>query len=351
LPDRRADTFSDLVHEAVTRCLEDAGVTIGEVDNIVTASNDFMDGRTISGMAVGDAAGAAFGQGKNVSTVEGDGAFAAFYGMCRILSGAFSTTLVVAHSKASEGDPRLIANACFDPIYERPLGLDRTSAAALQARAYLGRSGKTEKDCAQVVVRNRAHGASNPHAHVRQPVSVEEVLGSETLALPIRAADAAPFSDGAAAILLASERFAGKSRRRAAWVQGAAFYADARMTARPLWQAPALRAAARKAYAMAGVCHPRREIDVAEICEEFSYQQLLWTQELGLEGIEARRINPSGGCLCARAEIAAGLVRIVEAVLQLRGEAANQAPDVRRALAHGQNGLCGQSHCVWVLGR
>ncbi|MBU0544221.1 MAG: thiolase family protein, partial [Proteobacteria bacterium] len=71
------ETFADMVWEAVNKALEDAKMTIDDIDNVVTTSNDFWDGRTISCMAVGDASGA---RHKNVSCVEGDGTFGAFYG-------------------------------------------------------------------------------------------------------------------------------------------------------------------------------------------------------------------------------------------------------------------------------
>src|SRR5512137_864876 len=121
---KKGETFADMVFDAATNALEDAGLTISDIDNVVTVSNDFWDGRTISSMAVMDACGS---YGKNVSTVEGDGTFGALYGAMRIWSGSFGTTLVVAHSKGSEGSPFLITNAMFDPFYHRPLGLDAIS--------------------------------------------------------------------------------------------------------------------------------------------------------------------------------------------------------------------------------
>ena len=87
-------------------------------DNVVMVSNDFMDGRTISSMAVGEAAGA---HDKNISTVEGDGTFGALYGAMRVWAG-FKSTLVVVHAKGSEGDPRFITNGMFDPIFQRTSG-------------------------------------------------------------------------------------------------------------------------------------------------------------------------------------------------------------------------------------
>lgn len=346
--ERRGSTYAELVHEAASAALDDAGLDISDVDNIVTASNDFWDGRTISSMAVGDAAGAAAGEGRSISTVEGDGTAAAFYGMSRILSGAYRTTLVVAHSKASEGDGRLITNAFFDPVCERALGLDAVSAAALQARIFLEHSGKTTEDCARIVVKNRSHGAKNPKAQLRRPLSAREAAASPLVAPPLRSGDIAPGSDGAAAVILAGEDFAKRRGGKRVWVEGVGLCADAPLGQRNLWESRALRDAAKRAYAMAGINDPGREIDAAEVSEQFSYQELLWLDELGLARCE--RVNLSGGCLCAHAVIAAGLVRLIEAALQLRGEAATQAPAVQRALAHGQYGLCGASHCVWILG-
>lgn len=344
---RPAETFADLAHEAAAAALADAGLSMADIGNIVTVSNDFLDGRTISSMAVGDAVGAASGQGKNVSTVEGDGAFGAVYGLSRTLSGSYGSTLVVAHSKASEGDYSLLTNACFDPVTERSLGLDWVSAAALQARVCAERPGFGERETAAAASRARRHGASNPKAQVREPLSVEQALASPYIAPPLRAAHAAPLSDGAAAIVLAGEDLARRSRKPV-WVAGVGLSADGRLTDRDLGKAEALSRAAAQAFASAGV-KKASELDVFELHSTFAYQDLLWSAELGLGGVEERRLTPSGGCLCAFAAVPAGLVRILEAALQLRGEAANQVPGARRALAHGAQGLAGQAHCVWVL--
>ena len=137
---KQYDGFPDMVYEAVRMALDDAGMEIDQVDNVITTSNDFWDGRTISSMATGDACG---GRGKNASCVEGDGTFGAFYGMTRILSGSYGTTLVTAYTKGSESVSYLITNAAFDPIYMRSLGLDMITACGLQARRYMIKSSRT----------------------------------------------------------------------------------------------------------------------------------------------------------------------------------------------------------------
>jgi acetyl-CoA C-acetyltransferase len=128
----------------------------------------------------------------------------------------------------------------------------------------------------------------------------------------------------------------------------------------------ALKDAARRAYAMAGITDPMAEIDVAEVLEPFSYMEPLWLEGMGFckpgegaslieKGITPMGgrlpVNPSGGALSANPILVAGLARLIEATLQVRGEAgARQVKNAETALAHGFNGPCGQSHCVWIVG-
>jgi acetyl-CoA C-acetyltransferase len=357
------DTFADMAWEAVNRALDDAGMTIDDIDNVVTTSNDFWDGRTISCMAVGDASGA---RHKNVSCVEGDGTFGAFYGLARVLSGSYGTTLVTAHSKGSESVSSLITNAAFDPIYERALGLDMIGACALQASAYMHRTGTTTAQLARVSVKNHANARHNPLAQLPLDITVDDVLASEMIADPLHKLDCSPVSDGCCAVIIANGERARGYAKPPVWIRGAAFCADAYFLGdRDLSRAPALTEAAGRAFAMAGVTDPAAAIDVAEVYDGFTYQELMWLEAMGLapDGQAGRMleagafdltgrlpVNPSGGLLAGHPVIAAGLIRIAEIVRQLRGEAgACQVADARRGLAQGVNGLCGQSHCVWVL--
>jgi acetyl-CoA C-acetyltransferase len=360
------DTFADMVYEAVKMALEDAGMGVDQVDNVITTSNDFWDGRTISCMATGDVSGA---RGKNVSCVEGDGTFGAFYGMTRILSGSYGTTLVTAYSKGSESESPMITNAAFDPIYMRCLGLDLVTACALQARRYMKRYGITEEEMAVISVKNHLNALSNPNAHLGLKITVDDVMKSRKVSDPLKLLDCSPVSDGAACIILANEERARKITDKPVWVKGVSFCADAYLLGdRDLAECKALEKAARKAYGMAGIRDPRREIDVAEVYDAFTYQESMWTEGLGfcgpgeggklaVSGATAKGgdipVNPSGGLLGAHPVIAGGLIRMVEAVRQIRGEAgAMQVKDnAKIALAHGVNGVCGQSHCVWLLGR
>lgn len=361
----KRETFSELVFEVATRALEDAGMDITKIDNVVSVSSDFWDGRTISSMAIQDAAGA---YGKDITTVEGDGTFGALYGMMRILSGSFGTTLVVSHHKGSESNMNGITNTSFDPLVERKLGLDAVSSAALQARRYMSKYGLLEEQFALVSVKNHGNAKRNPLAMLPMDITVEDVMSSPMLATPLKKLDCSPVTDGACAMVLAAEREAKKlsTLAKRVWLKGVGHCTDAyRLGDRDLADTRALKDAARRAYDMAGV--GPADIDLAEVYDAFSYMELLWLEGLGFcdDGMAAEYmergvydfdgdlpVNPSGGRLSANPVQVAGLAEMAECVLQLRGEAGErQVEGAEIALAHGINGMCGQSHCVWILGR
>jgi acetyl-CoA C-acetyltransferase len=273
---------------------------------------------------------------------------------------------VVAHSKGSEGDVKYITNGMFDPIFQRLLGLEAISASALQANAYMDRYGVREEGFAQVSVKNHANARNNPYAHLPMELTIDDVMRSQKISDPIKLLDCSPVSDGAAAIIIANEAHARKAKTKPVWIKGIAHCAEEYFLGdRDLANPKSLREAARRAYAMAGIADPFHSLDVVELYDAFSYMEPLWLEGLGLcnpgdgpklldDGITtmsgALPVNPSGGVLSSHALLVAGLARIIEAVLQLRGEAENrQVERARTALAHGINGPCGQSHCVWVL--
>lgn len=366
---KKHQNFAEMVYEATTAALADAGLDIKDIDNIVTVSNDFWDGRTISSMAVQDACGA---YEKNISTVEGDGTFGAYYALTRILSGSYKNTLVVTHSKGSESDTNLITNGMFEPVFTRPLGIDNITSAALQARAYMDEFSVSEEDLALVSVKNHGNALKNPMSQVAKKITVEDVMKSRKLASPLKLYDVSPISDGAAAMIISGEDFLSRlkgGKAKPVYLKGAAFYSDAYdLGLRDLARSPALVAAAKTAYEMAGVKNPANDIHLAELYDAFTYMELMWYEGLGFcdygKGAEFLKsgatqmngslpVNASGGVLSAHTVITAGLIRMIEAALQIRGDAGAHQVDkkIDTALAHGINGPCAQAHCVWVLGR
>jgi len=356
----------EMVYLAVTEALKDAHMEIKDIEYAVTSSVDLWDGKTASGVYITEVIGAVM---KPETRVANDGLFAVAQAYMVIRSGLYKTSLVVSHCKASESSHFELSNWVFDPVYEQLLGLDYLSSSALQANAYMSRYGLREEDFALVVVKNRKNGTRNPFVGTKE-VSVEEVLNSESIAYPIKELEVPPVSDGACALILASEDLIREMSGilKPVWIKGWSYCTDSHYLGdRDLSDSRSLRIAAQRAYKMAGIKNPAKEIDVAEISEEFSYQELLWSECLGFcepgGGTRLLRsgkamingeipINPSGGILSGNPPFVAGLIRLAEATLQLRGDAGkHQVKGARTALAHGTSGPAGQSHCVMVIGK
>jgi acetyl-CoA C-acetyltransferase len=333
------------------------------INSIVSCSEDYWAGRTISDMSVHLELGAF---AMHATKVAADGAQAVYHGVISILSGKHDVVLVVAHRKESETTGRVIENAGFDPFYLRPLGIDFLGAAALQAQRYMHKYGLNQRQAAKVVVKNLKNAKNNPYAQRAMDVTIDDVLSSEMIADPIKVLDAKPVSDGACALILAKEEKAKKLTDRPIWITGMGNCYDAHYLGdRDLADCDSLVKAAREAYNMAGITDARREIHVAELADEYSYQELLWYEGLGFcdrgRGGELMDsgatemggdlpVNPSGGLLSGVPSGVAGMSRVTEAFLQLRGEAGNrQVEGAKIALAQGVTGACGQSQCVIVL--
>lgn len=283
----------EMVHQAVQAALADAGLRFSQIDAVVTASVDLYDGLTASNVAVTEVVGAVM---KPECRVAGDGLLAVCQAAMSILAGAYETVLVAAHCKASMGDRRGIENWTFDPIYQQPLGLDDLSAAALQAA----------------------------------------VLGCSAPPLPN------PPADGAAAIILARSPNL-KSEIRNPKLIGMGWALDEHYLGdRDLTDSPALRAAARRAYALAGIADPRRELAFAEVSDYFHYQRALWSSALGFDTFA--NLNPSGGLAHGVPPFVAGLDRLIEIILHLR-----EQPGL--GLAHGCWGPAGQGQAVVIAER
>jgi acetyl-CoA C-acetyltransferase len=367
-PSRADASEGELVYEAIKQVLQETGLTYAQdgtgIDASITCSQDFWDGRTISNTNVMSYVGSHHSDEDKVTE---DSLNAVYTAVARILSGHQDIVLVVSHTKESMADKRTIENAAVDPIFLRVLGLDFLSSAALQARRYMYKYGITPEQCARVVVKNRGNAKRNPFAQEPLDITVEDVLGSQVLASPIRQLDMKPTSDGACAMILAREKKAKKLTSKPIWILGVSnCYETNYLGDRDLAECDALVKAAKKAYSMAGITDPMKQINIAEISEEYSYQELLWMEGLGLCGRgEAGKlidsgvtkmggqlpVNPSGGMLSGNPTVVAGMTRIAEAVLQLRGEAGErQVPGAKMALAQGFTGACGQLQGVMILG-
>jgi acetyl-CoA C-acetyltransferase len=361
----------DVAYEPIEKVLEQTGLTYQDrvkngfgIDRILTAAEDHFVGKTCNPFLIHHYLGA---YGISLDNVSGDAMQAVYLGVIDILSGHYDTVLVVSVNKESETSRPAIENCYFDHIFLQPLGLDYLSASALQAQRYMHAYGISREQCAMAAVKNRSNAKNNPYAQEPLDITVDDVLKSEMLASPISVLDSKPpVSDGAIALILTTEEKAKKITDKPVWIKGIGSCYDAHYLGdRDLANCDSLVTAAKRAYAMAGIENPLREINVAEISVEYSYQELLWSEGLGFcergeggkfieRGVSQMSgqlpINPSGGILAGNPIGVAGGTRAVEAVTQLRGEAgARQVERAKTALAHGFTGACGQLHCVLIL--
>lgn len=336
----------------------------GSIDSTVAASYDLLSGPAGAYMFLGYVVGAY--QREDERVLE-DGALAVYYGAMQILSGHCDTVLLVAYTKESAIDKNLYEWVGMDQIYQRRVGLDFVSAAGLQAMRYTTKYGITPEQCAKVVVKARKNASNNPNAMCCDSLTVDDVLRSAMLCDPIRVQEAKPTPvDGACAMILASEDRAKKITDKPVWITGlGTCYDQHDLGWRELADCEALTTAAQRAYKMAGIKDPMKEFDVAEISEQYSYQELLWSEGLGFCGkgeggklIDSGKtdmggelpVNPSGGMLSGLPVCVAGMQRAAECVLQLRGEAgARQVSGATKAVAHGVDGPAGQLQCVITL--
>ena len=241
-----------------------------------------------------------------------------------------------------------------DASWEQPLGLTFPGVFALVARAHMAKHGTTEAQMAAVAVKNHRHGALNPKAQFQKEITLETVLKSPYVADPLKLYDCCPFTDGGAAIVLASEEVA-RARPRAVWVLGTAAASDSMLLGdkKDLSRVMATERAAKAAYQQAGK-NPA-DVDVVELHDCFTIAEIVATEGLGLfepgaGGIAAERgwtslggripVNPSGGLKAKGHPIGAtGAAQIAEVVTQLRGEAGpRQVAGARTGLTHTLGG-------------
>jgi acetyl-CoA C-acetyltransferase len=241
-----------------------------------------------------------------------------------------------------------------DAVWEQPLGLTFPGVFALVARAHMDKYGTTEEQMAAVAVKNHRHGALNPKAQFRREITLEQVMASAKVADPLKLYDCCPFSDGGAAVILASEGVV-HTRPRAVRVLGTAAASDWMLIGdkRDLSRVPATERAAAAAYRQAGL--GPQDVDVVELHDCFTIAEIVATEGLGLfepgmGGVAAEKgwtslggklpVNPSGGLKAKGHPIGAtGAAQVAEIVTQLRGEAGpRQVSGARTGLVHTLGG-------------
>jgi acetyl-CoA acetyltransferase len=341
---------SEMLYPEVRSALDQCDVEREAIDYQVAGSADYIDGRPFGFVTALDVMGS--WPAKQDLHLEMDAAFAAYYAWVRMQAGDCDTALVCGYGKNSEGEPERVLNLELDPYYQAPLGLTPSATAALQASAYMARSGATDGDFAEIVARNRAAGAKNPCAQLREAASAETLAQSPWAVEPLRKSYLPPYGDSAVCLILAAEGKAERMCDRPAWIWGVDQRIEMQtLGARDLSRSTGAQLAAKKATEMAGL-GSARDVDVIELGATTPAEELILRETLLIdERVKFRNVNPSGGPLCGHPLMMTGLIRLGEAFRQLSGRAgAHAVPHARTAIAHAAQGHCLQQNLFFVLG-
>jgi acetyl-CoA C-acetyltransferase len=370
---RAQETGKELAWEASKAALDSCELSLADVDAVCCGTApDAFDGVHMKGEYLSDGCGAVGKPFIRTYVGGGTGVFVGIQGWYTLASGAFDVALVVAEEKMSSTQPHPQGAflTIFDNLIERPLGPNLLWIFALEMNRYMNAYGLEKRDIAEVAVKNKRNAADHPSALLGQAeITVEDVLASETLAWPVQRLDVSPISDGAVALVLASEEAARRITDKPVWIDGVGWNLDSTYwTNRDLVYPEYVENAARMAYDMAGIREPRKEIHVAEPYDPFDYKELHHLEGLQLfdkgkapeavrDGVTKRDgdlpVCPSGGLLGVGNPIAAaGLMKLAELFWQLRGEAgARQVPGTpERGVAQAWGDLM-QVGTVVVMGR
>ncbi|MDO8773471.1 MAG: hypothetical protein Q7K57_33140 [Burkholderiaceae bacterium] len=358
-------SLEETLHAVTQSALRDAGIDIEDIDGIVVASNDQLDGRAISIMA---ASGSVGGVGRDILSTPSGSEHAFVLASLRVRSGMYRTQLVVSWSPletSTIGETQRLSN---DPYFHRSLPLDDLSAHALQANTLEAKVPGLREAAIATTAKNRRHGAmAYPDLSVA-PVEPVMIAGGKMLRWPITDGMVSKPAFGAVAMVLASQEWIDERKScKAAWVHGMGWATEtAFLGDRDLSTLPSLKSAAEQAYAEAGISQPSVSFDIAEVADATPYQELVALEGLGLcereRWVEAVNrgdfslggvmpTNLSGGATSFNPVFCTGLLRIAEAANQARGCAgAHQQPEVRNTLAHGASGFAMQYNTVVVFG-
>jgi len=355
----------ELIAEAVTRALDDADMSMSHVDAFVIGNMDHFENINYVDMWATDGLGSFMKPVFKLTTGGTTGntvAAAAYY---HAASGLFDTVMAVGWEKNSESDTQAAIATCANPVLERDAFAGAIGPLATEYSMYMEAYGATEEDAAIVAARDRNNAMNNPYAHNRMNVTVEDVMNSPMLAYPIKLLDMCPRSDGACAVIFASEEKAKKLAPRPAWVHASVVRHDFTHLGDLEWtRLHTLETASAEAYKYAGVTDPLKDLDVAELYLPCSTCGVKWMESVwfcdrgkapGLVRSGATHmsgkvpVNPSGGVISTNPIGATAMIRVGEAAWQVMGRAGDrQVPKVRKALATGYGG-CAWSN-VMILG-
>ena len=366
-PTRKADdkSLAQLHAESAKGALDDAGLTRADVDGYFCAG----DAPGLGPLSMADYLGLKLRHMD--STDSGGSSYIIHVGHAAeaIAADKCNVALItLAGRPRSEGQatgtaPRTAGGNAPDVQFENPYGPATANMYAMCAMRHMYQYGTTSEQLAWIKVAASHHAQHNPHAMLRDVVTVQDVVNSPMIADPLHRLDCCVISDGGGAIIVANPEVAQSLTRPKVKILGAGEAPKHQMAGHvdltysgAVWSGPA-------AFAEAGV--KPADIKYASIYDSFTITVLMQIEDLGfcekgqggkfvsdgnlISGTGKLPFNTDGGGLCNNHPAnRGGLTKVVEAVRQLRGEA-HQAVQVRNcdlAIAHGTGGLLGVRHAA-----
>ncbi len=364
-------SFRNIVISAGTEALEDANLEGKEIEAMYIGNMSggrFISQEHISAL-IADYSGLASINVPSIRVEAGDasGGVALKEAYISVASGIHDIVIAAGAEKVTDvGSASEIMDSTIDQEWEAFPGATLAGLYAMMARLHMHKYNSTEEDLAMISVKNHRNAVNNPKAQFRREIRVEDVLSSPYTAEPLKMLDAAPISDGASVLILASEDVARKYTDTPVFIDSIIQSSDfiALQSRDNILEMKAVKTAVRKALRMAK-CEIN-DINVFELHDSFTITELLLYENIGLsregEGHMLVRdgdieiggkypVNPSGGLkACGHAVGATGIRQAGEIVLQLRGEAGKRQVDAEKGMAINIGGT-GATAVVSIFGR
>ncbi len=355
-------SFSNLFVEAGANALKDAGLDGRDVEAIFVGNMSggrFIDQEHISSL-IADHSGLTPIPSTRVEAACASGGLALRQGIMAINSGMHDLVVVGGVEKMTdvltERTTQTLATAA-DQEWEAFLGMTFPGLYAMMARKHMHEFGTTREQLALVSVKNHRNAMDNPYAQYHMEVTVADVISSPMVADPLRLLDCSPITDGAACVVLASEKIAKKYSDSYVRIigSGQASSSIALHGRENLAVVDSTINAGKEAYKRANLTS--KDIGVAEVHDAFTIGEILAIEGLGFVGVgkggkateegATRRdgeipVNTSGGLKAKGHPVGAtGVAQAVEIVLQLRGKAAKRQVEAEIGLTHNVGGSGG----------
>jgi acetyl-CoA acetyltransferase len=350
----------DLMAQATMRALEDAGLKLSDVDGVFSAATQtrmapmvlceylrikpkYFDGTIIGG--------------SSFMTHVAHAQAAIEHGLCEVA--------VIAYGSTQRSVSRAAASPREYNYYESPYRpILPISAYAMAAARHMHQYGTTREQLAEVAVAARKWALMNPKAWEKEPLTIEQVINARVVSYPFTVRDCCLVVDGGGAIVLTSAARAKSLKKKPVYVLGVGeALSHANISSMPDLTVSAASESGPKAYAMAGV--KPSDIKMLSLYDAFTITPILFLEDLGFcpKGEGGRfvangaiapggklPVNTSGGGLSYCHPGMYGLLVIIEAVRQVRGECGQrQVPNCDVALAHGNGGVF-SSQCTVIFG-